>query len=122
MRALVVDDSRAMRKVISRMAAALGAEVHEAGDGAEGLSVLHSLGHVDVVLTDLHMPVMNGIELVRAVRAEPSWERTLVCIISSDTEPTSIARGLMAGADEYLMKPVTAESLEEMFQRYGIED
>jgi two-component system chemotaxis response regulator CheY len=120
MRALVIDDSRTMRKMISRMVQALGAEVHEAGDGAEGLSVLRSLGSVDVVLTDLHMPVMNGLEFVKAVRAEPVWERMVVCIVSSDTEPSQIARGLMAGADEYLMKPVTGESIEEMISRCRI--
>jgi two-component system chemotaxis response regulator CheY len=120
MRALVIDDSRTMRKMISRMVQALGAEVHEAGDGAEGLSVLRTLGSVDVVLTDLHMPVMNGLEFVKAVRAEPVWERMVVCIVSSDTEPSQIARGLMAGADEYLMKPVTGESIEEMLTRCGI--
>lgn len=117
MRALVIDDSRTMRKMISRMVKTLGAEVHEAGDGAEGLSVLRSLGTVDVVLTDLHMPVMNGLEFVKAVRAEPVWERMVVCIVSSDTEPSQIARGLMAGADEYLMKPVTDEAIGEMLTR-----
>jgi two-component system chemotaxis response regulator CheY len=120
MRALVIDDSRTMRKMISRMVQAMGAEVHEAGDGAEGLSVLRALGDVDLVLTDLHMPVMNGIEFVRAMRSEPVWERTVVCIVSSDTEPSQIARGLMAGADEYLMKPVTGEAIGEMFSRCRI--
>jgi two-component system chemotaxis response regulator CheY len=120
MRALVIDDSRTMRKMISRMVQAMGAEVHEAGDGAEGLSVLRALGEVDVVLTDLHMPVMNGIEFVKAMRSEPVWERTVVCIVSSDTEPSQIARGLMAGADEYLMKPVTGEAIGEMFSRCRI--
>jgi two-component system chemotaxis response regulator CheY len=120
MRALVVDDSRTMRRMIARMVQSLGAEVHEAGDGAEGLAVLRALGTVDVVLTDLHMPVMNGIEFVRALRSEPGWERTVVCIISSDTEPSQIARGLMAGADEYLMKPVNDSAISEMLTRCGI--
>jgi two-component system chemotaxis response regulator CheY len=120
MRFLIVDDSRTMRKMVVRMVKNLGGEVHEAADGAEGLSVLRSLGSVDVVLTDLHMPVMNGIEFVRELRTEPGWERTVVCIISSDTEPSQIARGLMAGADEYLMKPVNDTAIADMLVRCGL--
>jgi two-component system chemotaxis response regulator CheY len=120
MRALVVDDSRAMRKIVTGMLRTLGADCHEAGDGLEGIGVLRRVGPVDLVLTDLHMPEMDGIELVKAVRAEPSWERTVVCLLSSDADTSQIARALMAGADEYLMKPITIEALEDFAARSGL--
>ena len=83
MRALVVDDSRAMRMLLKRELIALGFEVDEAGDGNEALERLQSEGAVDVVLVDWTMPGMDGMSFVHAVRADPTYEEMRVVMVTS---------------------------------------
>ncbi len=111
MRALVVDDSRAMRMMLRRTLGQLGFEVLEAEHGAAGLAVLEGAGPVDVCLVDWNMPVMDGLEFIRAVRAVPEYERMVVVMVTSESDPARILRALMAGADEYATKPLTPEVL-----------
>jgi two-component system chemotaxis response regulator CheY len=113
MRALVVDDSRAMRMMLRRTLGGLGFEVLEAEHGAAALAVLDAVGPVDVCLVDWNMPVMDGLEFVKAVRADPEYERMVVVMVTSESDPARILRALMAGADEYATKPLTPEVLAE---------
>jgi two-component system chemotaxis response regulator CheY len=113
MRALVVDDSRAMRMMLRRTLGGLGFEVLEAEHGAAALAVLDGVGPVDVCLVDWNMPVMDGLEFVKAVRADPEYERMVVVMVTSESDPARILRALMAGADEYATKPLTPEVLAE---------
>ena len=84
MRALVIDDSKAMRMLLKRELVALGFEVFEAGDGQEAISRLAELGPVDVVLVDWTMPGMDGMTFVHQVRAEAAYEEMRVVMITSD--------------------------------------
>lgn len=118
--ALVVDDSRAMRRTICRVLVELGFEVSEAGDGAEALTVLAEGSTPTVVLVDWNMPGMNGLELVRRVRAEPSGDAMRILMVTSETEPAQMVRALAAGVDEYVMKPFTAEGLVEKLAIVGV--
>lgn len=112
MRALVVDDSKVMRMAISRMLQARGWECDEAANGSEGLAcLLMQPEGYQLLCTDVHMPVMDGIELVRAVRNDESCRSIPVLVISSDSDRKSIARALLAGADEYATKPLTDDAL-----------
>jgi two-component system chemotaxis response regulator CheY len=112
-RILVVDDSPVARKVVRR---ALGmtqldiAEIFEAGSGVEALASLRS-NWVDLVLCDVHMPEMNGQELVEHMKQQDDLRGTPVIIISSDTTDARRDSLLAAGADDYLHKPITPERL-----------
>jgi two-component system, chemotaxis family, chemotaxis protein CheY len=118
-RALVVDDSRAMRMMLGRELSQLGFEVFEAGDGQEALARLAELGPVDVALVDWTMPVMDGVAFLKKVRAVPEYERIRVIIVTSESDPAQIMHALMAGADEYATKPITAAGLAEKLGLVG---
>jgi len=120
MRALVIDDSKAMRMLLKRELVALGFEVFEAGDGQEALSRLAELGAVDVVLVDWTMPGMDGMTFVHQVRAEAAYEEMRVVMITSESDPAQIFHALMAGVDEYATKPITREALAEKLGLVGL--
>jgi two-component system chemotaxis response regulator CheY len=120
MRALVIDDSKAMRMILKRELVALGFEVFEAGDGQEALSRLAELGAVDVVLVDWTMPGMDGMTFVHQVRAEAAYEQMRVVMITSESDPAQIFHALMAGVDEYATKPITREALAEKLGLVGL--
>jgi len=122
MRALVVDDSRAMRMLLKRELGRLGfEEVLEAGDGREAIALLAEVGAVDVALVDWTMPVMDGLAFVKEVRAEPRYEGIKVVMVTSQNDPAQIFHALMAGADEYATKPLTAEALAEKLGLVGFD-
>jgi two-component system chemotaxis response regulator CheY len=120
MRALVIDDSKAMRMILKRELVALGFEVFEAGGGQEALSRLAELGAVDVVLVDWTMPGMDGMTFVHQVRAEAAYEEMRVVMITSESDPAQIFHALMAGVDEYATKPITREALAEKLGLVGL--
>ena len=120
MRALVIDDSKAMRMLLKRELVALGFEVFEAGDGQEAISRLTELGPVDVVLVDWTMPGMDGMTFVHQVRAEAAYEEMRVVMITSESDPAQIFHALMAGVDEYATKPITREALAEKLGLVGL--
>jgi len=120
MRALVIDDSKAMRMLLKRELVALGFEVFEAGDGQEALSRLAELGSMDVVLVDWTMPGMDGMTFVHQVRAEAAYEEMRVVMITSESDPAQIFHALMAGVDEYATKPITREALAEKLGLVGL--
>jgi two-component system, chemotaxis family, chemotaxis protein CheY len=120
MRALVIDDSKAMRMILKRELVALGFEVFEAGDGQEALSRLAELGAVDVVLVDWTMPGMDGMTFVHQVRAEAAYEEMRLVMITSESDPAQIFHALMAGVDEYATKPITREALAEKLGLVGL--
>ncbi|MEM7677339.1 MAG: response regulator [Myxococcota bacterium] len=112
MRALVIDDSSAMRRLIGRILEDLGFEVSEAENGAVGLTqVAQAPEPVDVALVDWNMPVMNGFEFVKAVRARPEHNRIKLMMVTTETGLEQIEQALNAGADEYVMKPFTRTEL-----------
>ena len=118
--ALVVDDSRAIRSLLKRLLAGFDFEIHEAGDGREALRCLAEIGAVDLVLVDWNMPEMDGLEFIKAVRAQPAYDRMVLVMVTSEGEPANIARALMAGADEYAVKPLSGEALVEKLQLVGL--
>jgi len=119
MRALVVDDSRAIRVILRQMLAELGYEVSEARHGREAL--LHLQGHPDtgVALIDWNMPEMNGLELVEAVRADARLAHVKLMMVTTETEMAQMARALEAGADEYVMKPFTKAVIDAKLRLIG---
>ncbi len=121
MRALVVDDSSAMRMILSRIMRDLGFEVFEAEHGRDGLERLRQLGRVDVALVDWRMPEMSGLEFVEAVRRERTWDDVPLMMVTTETELAQVRRALAAGVNEYVMKPFTKEAIREKLALLGIE-
>ena len=111
--ALVVDDSAAMRRIQQKALESSGWQVEVANNGSEALIRLDGLGHCDLLLTDWHMPEMDGIELVRAVRKDERWKGLRVVMVTSDGVLDSVEQALAAGADDFVMKPFSADALCE---------
>ena len=120
MRALVVDDSRAIRSIIGKTVKELGFEVLEAGNGREALERLQAAGSVELVLVDWNMPEMNGFEFLVAARQNPAWKDTVIMMVTTETEMAQMQRALEAGANEYVMKPFTRDVLHEKLQLVGL--
>jgi two-component system chemotaxis response regulator CheY len=120
-KALVVDDSRAVRMVLSRTLRELGFEVLQAADGREALELMsRERPAVDLALVDWNMPEMNGLELVRRLRAEPRYEAVRLMMVTTETEMEQIVLALEAGANEYMMKPFTREAVEDKLRLLGV--
>ncbi len=121
MYALVIDDSRAMRRIIGRILQELGYEVLEAGDGQQALDVLATCDEPPVVaLIDWNMPVMDGLQFVQAVRTMPEYKRMTLMMVTTESEHGQIVRALAAGAHEYLLKPFGAEALLDKLSLLGL--
>jgi two-component system chemotaxis response regulator CheY len=112
MRVLVIDDSRTMRRIIIDILREVGMEeIVEAANGREGLAQLQRYADIDLVLVDWNMPEMNGLEFIRAVRAEPGLAAVRILMVTTETESNQVVLALNAGANEYLMKPFTRDIL-----------
>lgn len=112
-RALIVDDSALMRHVQRRVLKKLGWDVHDASTASEGLQALHSLGQCDLLLTDWHMPGMDGMAFISQVRRDRRFAEMRIVLVTSDCVHDSVERAVAAGANDVLMKPFTPESFEE---------
>jgi two-component system chemotaxis response regulator CheY len=111
MRALVIDDSRTVRSIIGKILRDEGLEVVEAGNGREGLDQLGRTPDVELVLVDWNMPEMNGLDFIKAVRAQRGYDRIRIMMVTTETEQEQVIRALEAGANEYVMKPFSREIL-----------
>ncbi|MDE2007577.1 MAG: response regulator [Rhodospirillales bacterium] len=116
---LVVDDSRVVRTLARRILEANDFAVIEAEDGSKALEACR-VAMPDGVLLDWNMPVMNGIEFLRALRAEFGPDQPIVVFCTTETEMKFIAEALEAGAQEYVMKPFDAEILMGKFAEAGL--
>jgi two-component system, chemotaxis family, protein-glutamate methylesterase/glutaminase len=120
MRALVVDDSKPIRSIVAQVLRSLRFECLEAANGAEAIELLSKTGRPDLVTVNWHMPVMDGIELIRRLRGDPAHRDLRLLMISTEHESSRIAMALQAGADEYIAKPFTAESLTRKLVDLGV--
>lgn len=120
-KALVVDDSKAVRMILARTLQELGFEVREAANGREALEVIESEKNaVSLVLADWNMPEINGLELLKRLRQKPELASLVVVMVTTETELDQMAAALEAGANEYVMKPFTKDILVEKLQMVGI--
>lgn len=120
MKALIIDDSRAIRALIARTLDSLGFEVVQAGNGQEGLDQLGAHPDVGIALVDWNMPVMDGLDFVRHVRKNPETNRLPILMVTTETEISQMVRALAAGASEYLMKPFTEDALADKLHLLGV--
>lgn len=109
-KALTVDDSKTMREMVMFTLKGAGFEVAEAEDGQQALQVLQG-NKMDVIVTDLNMPNMNGIELIRALRSDPLHQSTPILMLTTEGDGTKKEEGKSAGATGWIVKPFQPEKL-----------
>ncbi len=120
MRALVIDDSRAIRMILGQILKALKFEVFNAGHGLEALEKLKETGPVELALVDWNMPEMNGYEFVCEVRKDDQYKDMRLMMVTTETEMSQVIKALEAGANEYVMKPFTKEMIVEKLTIMGL--
>jgi two-component system chemotaxis response regulator CheY len=114
-RALIVDDSSVMRKIIERSLRQAGLDalvVYEAGNGSEGLDVLKGKA-VDLILSDINMPLMDGLEFVRQVHAQDLAAGVPIVMITTESSEEHVKQAIQAGAKGYIRKPFTPQQVKE---------
>jgi two-component system chemotaxis response regulator CheY len=115
---LIVDDSAAMRSLLVSTLETLGPlNIVQAPNGFEALRMLPR-EHIDLVLTDINMPDINGLELLSFIRNNPIYKNVPVVVISTEGSRKDIDKGLALGANEYLVKPFNPEQLLEIVKRF----
>jgi len=120
MRALVIDDSRTMRRIVAGTLEGLGFETLQAEHGQEALDHLEAGEQVDLACIDWNMPVMDGLTFVTKVRANPQWRNVTLMMVTTESEHGQIVRALAAGAHEYLIKPFTPDAIRDKLDLLGL--
>jgi two-component system chemotaxis response regulator CheY len=113
--ALIVDDSSVMRKIVERALRQAGlplSKVHEASSGAEALDVLKS-ERVQLILSDINMPTMDGLEFLRQLRSQDLAPDVPVVMITTESSEDHVKEAIIAGAQGYIRKPFTAEQVKD---------
>lgn len=111
MRALLIDDSRAVQIIVGQILRELGMDVLLAGNGAEALEQIKQNPDVELMLVDWNMPEMNGIDFIRAVRSQRAFDSARILMVTSEAQSDHVNEAINAGANEYLMKPFSKEVL-----------
>jgi two-component system, chemotaxis family, chemotaxis protein CheY len=118
-RCLVVDDSDVIRKVARRILESMQIATEEADNGQEAIERCQA-DPPDAILLDWHMPVMNGVEFLSALRLSRIQRKPFVIYCTTENDPADIARAFAAGADEYLLKPFSSEELKAKLADIGL--
>ena len=121
MRALVIDDSRAMRMILRGVLTEIGFDVTEAASVPEAFDVLETFESLDLALVDWNLPDRPGLDFVVAVRDKEQFQSTKIIMVTTETEKDQMQRALTSGADEYVMKPFTKEALRDKLRLVGLE-
>jgi two-component system chemotaxis response regulator CheY len=119
-RALVIDDSRAMRTVLKRILVDLDFEVLEAADGRSALDVVEDRGLPELAVVDWNMPVMDGLEFVTELRARDGGREVVIMMVTTENERSQVVRALAAGAHEYVFKPFTPDAIAAKLAVLGL--
>ena len=117
---LIVEDSVAIRKILKRMLGQVGlpvGEVYEAGDGAEALETLKTQT-VKLVLSDINMPVMDGIQLLTELKSKSEFKQIPVIMITTEGGQAKVMEAIQLGASGYVRKPFTPEQIKETLSKH----
>jgi two-component system chemotaxis response regulator CheY len=118
--ALVIDDSKSIRSILTKILVGIGFTVEEAATGLEAMELIKK-SKVDLALVDWNMPKMDGCEFIQEVRKDNAYKDMLLMMVTTETTISKVEEALEAGADEYLMKPFTREMIIEKLNLMGIE-
>lgn len=121
MRALIIDDSRAMRSILSAILSDLSCQVEQAGDAEAAVSMLETDHDFDFALVDWNLPGMSGLDLVKIIRNNSELKAIRLMMVTTETQLDRVREALAAGADEYIMKPFDKDMLLEKLTLLGIE-
>lgn len=117
MKILVVDDMATMRRIVKNILKQLGfADVEEAENGQEALQKLRD-GTFGFVVSDWNMPVMTGIDMLRAIRADEKLKAIPVLMVTAEAQQANLVEAIQAGVSNYIVKPFTAETMQEKLQK-----
>lgn len=114
--ALTVDDSKTMREMVTFTLKGAGFEVEEAEDGEDAIGKAEGKTF-DVIITDLNMPKMNGIELIKALRAKPEFKFTPILMLTTEADDSKKSEGKSAGATGWIVKPFNPEKLLQVVNK-----
>ena len=120
-KAMIIDDSRAMRRILGETIRELGFEVTEASNGRDALAKLDNMGPpVRLMLVDWNMPEMNGLEFITQLRQDERFQGSLIVMVTTETAVDQMVNALEAGANEYVMKPFTKEIIQDKLRLLGL--
>ncbi len=108
---LIVDDSKTVRNLVAFILKAEGIKVTTAEDGLDGLEKLYSMEHVDLILTDINMPRMDGFSFILSVREQSAYKDIPIIILSTESGDEDIQKGMRLGANLYMVKPAQPEKM-----------
>jgi len=117
MKVMVVDDSRTARCIVKRTFEEQGHEVMEAPDGAVALSILHTNRTFDLIVLDWIMPGMNGLDCLRNIRKNPAFKNIKIIMSTTASERSQVLDAVRAGANGYVVKPISPEALVEQAEK-----
>jgi len=120
MRALVVEDSKVIRTILCKYLQKMDIQVVEASDGRDALERLKEMAVPDLVLVDWNMPVMDGLDFIRAVRELAIYDALPLIMVTTNSECDYIGIAMEAGANEYIQKPCSLDALREKLERLGL--
>ncbi len=115
-KAITIDDSASMRQMVRMTLKQSGFDVLEAENGQAALDLLKST-QVDLVICDVNMPILNGIETTRRLRAMPNYKRTPIVLLTTESEDSKKMAGRQAGATGWIIKPFQPTQLQKVVQR-----
>jgi two-component system chemotaxis response regulator CheY len=119
-KAMVVDDSRAIRMILAKTLSDLGFQVCQAGNGREALDMVErENGDLSLILVDWNMPEMNGLEFIKRLRADSRMSSVPLMMVTTETEMDQVMTAIEAGANEYVMKPFTSEIIADKLRLMG---
>jgi len=119
-KAMVIDDSRAIRMILAATLQDLGYEVCQAANGKDALEAVEQAGEISLILVDWNMPEMNGLEFVQHLRADTRFSSVPLMMVTTEAEMSQVVRALEAGANEYVMKPFTKEIIADKLRLMGV--
>jgi two-component system, chemotaxis family, chemotaxis protein CheY len=114
---LTVDDSKTIRDMLKFTLAGAGLDVVQAEDGVDGLRVLGEVSGVDVIITDINMPNMDGFEFIENVRRDPSYKATPILVLTTESSTDKKTRARAAGATGWIVKPFDPQKLLDVIRK-----
>lgn len=120
MRCLIIDDSKTMRSILASFAHNHGFTTAEAEDGIAACHLLEHDSNFDAILIDWDMPRMSGIELLKIIRADPAHDRIKTMMVTAQSNYDCVTEAIMAGADDYLMKPLNEDMFVDKLRLLGL--
>lgn len=108
---MVVDDSKTIRNLVAFVMKAEGFKVTTAEDGLDAIEKLYNIGHVDLIVSDVNMPRMDGFTFIRTIRTQEAYKDTPIIVLSTEGQEKDIQTGMSLGANLYMVKPAQPEKM-----------